>query len=228
MQRISWAYALGGVMLGGGIVGIAACSSSESAMGGRHVASPQVGIDAGDAGGGVDAADAGRHTDAGGRSPFGEMIMPSHIIDPPSNIVEREWGLTLSPDEKHMVNTCPRRAWSKNVPDRDCKKDNECGDGICDRGHCSAIITCLMYPGAPCKTDAHCRGLCMEGRCRSCVSDEECQKKEMNPYGACDAPGSHPPGRSCAYGGPPPPPEELKAMCDAAPPDKKPPYCKGP
>lgn len=218
-----------GVCLGAILVDLAACSSSDSTHRGKRVEFGQW-ADAGDAGSAVDAADGAGATvgvDGGG-----ELWIPIRHPDDkprfPSEIVEEDWGLTLSEEEKERVNTCSRRPWSKNVPDRDCTKDSQCGDGLCDRGHCAAIITCLYYPGAPCKTDKHCRGLCMEGRCRSCVSDEECQRKSLAPNAACDAPGSHPPGRSCAFRGSSPPPDVVKEMCDAAPANKKPAYCAQP
>ena len=76
------------------------------------------------------------------------------------------------------------RAWSQNVPDRDCTKDRECGDGFCDRGRCAAIWTCWARYGQHCidgrvapnpdPYKVRCAGMCLEGRCRSCVSDEEC------------------------------------------------------
>lgn len=78
------------------------------------------------------------------------------------------------------------RPWSQNVPDRDCASDDECGDGFCDRGRCAAIWTCGERIGQRCvngevapnpRLSDSCHGLCLEGRCRSCVSDEECVKK---------------------------------------------------
>jgi hypothetical protein len=78
------------------------------------------------------------------------------------------------------------RAWSQNVPERDCTNDGECGDGYCDRGRCAAIWTCGERFGQRCVNgevarnpqlvNHRCPGLCLEGRCRSCVSDEECVK----------------------------------------------------
>ncbi len=219
------------------MVDIAACSSSQSAQGGKptewgHWAR---GVDAGDAGdasrpnatGTDDTASRDGGSDV--RSSDIDNMGKQYIVPrPPSVIAEEDWGLKLTPEEKERVNTCSRRPWSKNVPDRDCTKDTQCGDGLCDRGHCAPIITCLFYPGAPCKLDKHCNGLCMEGRCRSCVSHWECQEKLGEDYGWCDPPGSHPPGRSCSAWHSPPPPDAVKAMCDAAPANKKPPYCPQP
>lgn len=189
-------------------------------------------VDAADAGDGMDPCVANHPTDFWQKcSLYGDSVGKQGIIhEPKSDFVEREWGTTLTPEERTMVNTCPRRAWSKNVPDRDCTKDDECGDGICDRGHCSAIYSCLNEPGAPCKTDTHCSGVCMEGRCRSCVSDAECQRKTKNPFEACAAPRSNRPWRYCGSSRSVRPDElpALKAHCDAAPADKKPPYCPEP
>ena len=98
--------------------------------------------------------------------------------------------------------------WSQNVPDQDCTTDSECGDGFCDRGHCAAIWSCTERYGQRCingrtaptselpKLDL-CQGICLDGRCRSCISDEECVK-ERGPNFLC-FPRSHPQqGRQCA------------------------------
>jgi hypothetical protein len=77
---------------------------------------------------------------------------------------------------------------SKNVPDRACSKDGQCGDGLCDRGRCAPLWTEDAEYGQNCKVSSTghlCASgyLCLEGRCRSCVSDAECVK-EM-PGSAC-------------------------------------------
>jgi hypothetical protein len=104
---------------------------------------------------------------------------------------------TFSPLDKAIADDClPRNPpgtwprspiWSRNVPDRDCTNDGQCGDGFCDRGHCAAIWSCYYRDGQRCingRTIAvphissdRCGGLCLEGRCRSCLSDEECVKE---------------------------------------------------
>jgi hypothetical protein len=87
------------------------------------------------------------------------------------------------------------RAWSQNVPERDCTSDDECGDGFCDRGRCAAIWTCGERYGQHCvngntapsrwfKSDG-CYGLCIEGRCRSCASDDECAKASGHTNAKC-------------------------------------------
>jgi hypothetical protein len=104
----------------------------------------------------------------------------------------------FSPLDKAIVDDCllpqprftltgPPRAWSQNVPDRDCTNDGDCGDGFCDRGHCAAIWTCAERYGQRCINGQAmhvphiyhdwCEGICLEGRCRSCVSDAECVKE---------------------------------------------------
>ena len=62
---------------------------------------------------------------------------PSH-----SERFEERTGLTLSPLAKAMMDDCPARAWSKTVPKRRCAKDDQCGDGFCDRGRCAPFWTC--------------------------------------------------------------------------------------
>jgi hypothetical protein len=90
------------------------------------------------------------------------------VEDPPS-------GFTRSPIDKAIAEDKPSRPWSKNVPERRCTKDEECGDGFCDRGRCAAIWTYMASYGQRCEWDRWCAGyLCIDGRCRSCISDEEC------------------------------------------------------
>lgn len=90
-----------------------------------------------------------------------------------------EWQrLKLSPQEEIAAGFCPPQVWSQNVPDIDCTKHNECGDGFCDRGHCNAIWICEFRAGLRCEVNEHCLHLlCIEGRCQSCMSDDECRKK---------------------------------------------------
>lgn len=100
---------------------------------------------------------------------------------------EQSTGMKLSPLEKTIMEDCPDRAWSKNVPKRRCTKDSECGDGFCDRGRCAAVWTCLSGHGQRCESDDHCSVRpCVDGRCRSCVSDAEC-RKIWPPDGECVA-----------------------------------------
>jgi hypothetical protein len=87
------------------------------------------------------------------------------------------------------------RPWSQNVLERDCTEDSECGDGHCDRGRCRAIWTCTRRYGQRCVNDRmapssyfqarFCRGICIDGRCRSCVSDQECVDKLGNSSAGC-------------------------------------------
>lgn len=102
------------------------------------------------------------------------------------------------------------RIWSQNVPDRDCSTDTECGDGFCDRGHCAAIWSCDARYGQRCINGIAapspggseyqiCNGICLDGRCRSCTSDEECVK-QRGPNFIC-YPGKYQPlGRQCGLG----------------------------
>jgi hypothetical protein len=95
----------------------------------------------------------------------------------------------FTPLDQAIVDDChgfpaQGRAWSPNVPDRDCTNDSECGDGFCDRDHCAAVWTCMERYGQRCMNgwpvQRHdtarqpCDGICLEGRCRSCQSDAEC------------------------------------------------------
>lgn len=121
------------------------------------------------------------------------VICPSAPPDAPSEVAAtpsppRRWsisetyesstGLTLSPLDKTILDTCPARAWSKNVPKRRCTNDDQCGDGFCDRGRCGARWTCDVDYGRPCKETGDCgTRLCVDGRCRSCMLEHECDWK---------------------------------------------------
>jgi hypothetical protein len=104
------------------------------------------------------------------------------------------------------------RAWSRNVPDRDCTDDGECGDGFCDRGHCAAVWTCgqrygqRCINGRPVPSSVHrkdnCNGICLDGRCRSCESDTECEKALGGKGFMCNIGPELGGGRGCGHPGP--------------------------
>jgi len=132
----------------------------------------------------ANAVDGGIDASADGGKRIGAIINNRAPPDerPWSQRAEEDYGLTLTDEEKQIFDTCPRGPWSKNVPDRDCTKDAECGDGFCDRGHCAAIHTCWQNLGNRCISPRICYGICIDGRCRSCVSDEECAQKKRELY----------------------------------------------
>jgi len=130
-------------------------------------------------------------TDAGLMTP-GPPTMPAASAEPatdaspmtPEGPPIDEW-----PDDDYPVH----RPWSKNVPERDCVDDGECGDGYCDRGHCAAIWNwtygrrCIKGKILHTREDVtdDCDGICLKGRCRSCISDAECVKKRGDPIAQC-------------------------------------------
>jgi hypothetical protein len=134
-------------------------------------------------------------------------------------------GTGPTPIDREIAGDWPPRPWSKNVPDRECTNDNECGDGFCDRGKCAPIWTwthiygqrCdalqLYHPRYACPafgspmvprcdlmpTSTRCGGyLCLDDRCRSCESNDECEKLTGSPGAVCTAPGQIAAGRGCA------------------------------
>ncbi len=220
-KRARYIHAIICVSFGFGFGSVAGCSSGQAVPGGKRIELSQhdSGVDAGDAGDG----------DASSRVPPGEIWAP--IRHPGekyptfSELVEESTGLELSLEEKQIVGTCYQRPWSRNVPDRNCTKDNQCGDGFCDRGHCMAVYTCDQNLGFRCDAPTQCGDLlCIDGRCRSCVSNDECVKKFNNPDKGCEPALVHPPGRHC--GNNIPTEEDLKFLCDEGPENTKPPYCK--
>ena len=124
------------------------------------------------------------------------------------------WGLKLSPLEQIIADTSPSQPWSRYVPDQACSKDDECGDGFCDRGRCNAIWTCRVRAGMPCKEHSHCEGsvagVCIDGRCRSCTSDAECDAAHPGKGYLCNIFPRPPYPRPCGPHGPRPSKSDLK------------------
>jgi hypothetical protein len=138
---------------------------------------------------GVASCVSGDEAPAGGRieHPPARIPMPLASAEAPQDASPPAEG-SFTPLDVAIAHDCGPggfRTWSQNVPDRDCTTDGECGDGFCDRGHCAAIKTCVYRygqrcingrtaPGGKAYGQTECIGTCFEGRCRSCVSDEEC------------------------------------------------------
>jgi hypothetical protein len=87
----------------------------------------------------------------------------------------------------------------QRVPKRKCTRDDQCGDGFCDRDRCSPHATREQRYSFGLECDplipSRCGGfLCIDGKCRSCVSDAECMKEQDSP--TCGVFGQLP-GKSC-------------------------------
>ena len=174
-DRRRWRDLFVGLVLWAGLAGIAACSSGEEAPGGGRVAHP-VTVNLGTSGPPGTAAPPPSTYNA--PRPSSQWVTPppaaSRRLLLNSEVYERYRGLKPSPEDKAILDDCPERAWSKNVPNRACTFDNECGDGFCDRDHCAAIWTCGQRHGQRCEKDMQCGVVCVDGRCRSCTLDAEC------------------------------------------------------
>lgn len=152
----------------------ASCSSSDEALSGGQVAHP------------VEP-----HPEAG--APLPSTSHPASSAPPlpqarsDSDDFEYQTGLKLSPRDKSIMDDCPERAWSQNVPKGSCAKDDECGDGFCDRGRCAPLWTCRQTYSRPCEQAAHCGPsyLCLNGRCQSCISDAECKPDSSHQHPRC-------------------------------------------
>jgi hypothetical protein len=158
-----------------GLGGAASCSSDDQVPGGRRVEHP---------------IEPGPKVEPG---PTRASPPPTSLAPPPasaaetsassedrrpsrSDLYEQNTGIKLSPRDKAILDDCPNRAWSKNVPERRCATDDECGDGFCDRDRCAPFWTCSAWYGVRCEKNRQCGSYpCIDGRCRSCVSDTECE-----------------------------------------------------
>ncbi len=155
-----------------------ACSSSDEVPGGGRIAHP------------VEP----------GPKPSASTISPqSQSATPLPSASELPPDPYLSPIDKAIANDHPSRPWSKNVPKRSCTKDDECGDGFCDRGQCAAIWTGGESYGQKCGRDEPCAAvyLCIDSRCRSCVADTECVDEPDNQNPRCSSDPFVPGARGC-------------------------------
>jgi hypothetical protein len=143
-----------------GLAGLASCVSTDDAPSGVRVEHP----------------DPGPKAPPAPAAPTQATSESSAHAPSPSEVDTQSSGFTLSPIDKAIRGDKPARPWSKNVPKRSCTKDDECGDGFCDRGRCAAIWTWNLTLGQRCERNGQCGFLpCVDGRCRSCVSDAECE-----------------------------------------------------
>lgn len=64
-----------------------------------------------------------------------------------------------------------------------CAKDTDCTSAFCDRGKCASAAekTEESHYGDECSDPKECDGFCVEGRCRSCLDDDECRQKNGEP-----------------------------------------------
>jgi hypothetical protein len=104
---------------------------------------------------------------------------------------------TRAQDERDR-RLCFLEAPARRIRGVSCKKDDECGDGFCDRGRCAAIWTYGGQYGQPCEGN-YGGLLCIDGRFRSCVSDAECAWTHDPRGPKCVSNTRVPGGRLCVY-----------------------------
>jgi hypothetical protein len=175
MRRARWTYAPFALAAWVGLAGVASCLSGDEAPAGGRVEHPPPRAP-------MPVASAEAAQDASPPPPEGSFTPLDQTI---------AGDCVLSAGEPPLS-----RVWSQNVPDRPCKTDAECGDGFCDRNRCAAILTCSARYGQRCingwpvrahedyrrHKDEACDGICLEGRCRSCLSDAECVEDFQTRY----------------------------------------------
>ena len=174
----------------------------------------------------------GDEAPAGGRIEHPQAQAPVPVASAETaQAVSPPRGEVFSPHDLAIANDCHgkpwrTRAWSQNVPNRDCTNDGECGDGFCDRaGRCAAIWTCgqdrygqrCIHREPPPLEGyllRHCNGICIDGRCRSCESDAECANYRRSGL-LCNRARDPSGGRTCVG-----PPFKQDRIVDAAPPSQ--------
>jgi hypothetical protein len=164
-----------GLIAGVSLVCAASCSPSDDARGGGRVEHPR------------DPGPPAPPPPTSVVLPLASAPVPLTPVTTPPSVelplsysekFEQRSGIKLSPLDKTILDECPERAWTQNVPNRLCKYDSECGDGFCDRGRCAGKRTCSSDYGRRCEKQDDCSFLpCIKGRCRSCVSEAECDWK---------------------------------------------------
>jgi hypothetical protein len=150
MNLKRWRPLVAGLLAGIGLGGAPSCSSDDQAPGGGRIEHP---VEPGSAiKSGPTKAKPAPTVQAPAQASAAEMSAPSVDRQPSrSDYFEKYWGIKLPPLDKAIFDDCPKRAWSKNVPDRRCTKDDECGDGFCDRDRCAPFWTCDARYGMQCE-----------------------------------------------------------------------------
>lgn len=115
-----------------------------------------------------------------------------------------------------------------------CVVDRDCATGFCNRGECVGPIEgsplgldCTVprdpYTGEPQYRFSACQAyLCLDGKCRSCQSDSECNARGGDVEVSCRATEGRP-GRACGRDAPPsegeqpPPPDDGDTQPPSAP-----------
>jgi len=196
VKPMHWGHALGDLVGILGLMAMASCSPGEPTSGAGHIEY---------AGNQVPEPPATFEIEISPPLDPGSNPPISNIPVPPSSAQRQSPSFfmgRLSPLDWAIRNDCPARPWSKNVPERVCTEDRECGDGFCDRGRCAAIWTCDEHYGQRCygprsEKSGLCDGLCIEGRCRTCLSDDECTAAARGKERMCNRSPTRSGGRRC-------------------------------
>jgi hypothetical protein len=122
-------------------------------------------------------------------------------VHPSSGQVDCGLGPPPSNTPPVRVQGPPPQPISTSVPHRACRFDRECGDGFCDRGQCASMWSGIPQYGQKCRKQEPgglCGGfICLDGRCRSCGSHDECDEAMGRSDGVCGSRSIGLPGRNC-------------------------------
>lgn len=189
MRRPRWKILVAGLAVVADLVGLISCSSVE--------APEQVPISPSDSAS-PEASASSDLTPPSAESPVASA--PSGPSLSTSDVETPQLGTTPSPSDKG-TSEAPSQPARSSASKVGCWNDDQCErDQFCDLGRCAAIRSARPFYGKPCLgSDARACGTlpCIDGRCRSCVSDKECEWARHIQDPRCKPDVFVPGGRTC-------------------------------